>query len=820
MRLLAIAFLTLVMSWLAMGQSYTISTAAGNGTQGFGAGDNGPATSAELSIPRSVAVDPAGNLYIADSQNNRIRKVSNGIITTVAGNGGPGFTGDNYPATSTELYSPSGVAVDSAGNIYIADTSNFRIRRVLNGVITTAAGNGTQGFSGDNGLATSARLYDPCSVAVDSAGNLYIADGNSNRIRKVSNGVITTVAGSGVAGFSGENGPATSAQLAGAWGVTLDSAGNLYIADGNNNRIRKVSNGIITTVVGSGVAGFSGDNGPATSAELAGPVGVAVDSAGNLYIADSGNNRIRKVSNGVITTVAGNGVAGFSGDNGPATSAKLAGVVGVGVDSTGDVYIADAFNNRIRVLSPNGACTYSVSPSTLQAPAAGGSMNISIQTAAICPWTISGLPSWITVSGAASGTGSGTVTFDFLRSSGATLSATILIAGAAVVITQPGAVFPYINAVTNAASYGFSGLITPGEIVVLYGSALGPSSLVAATVGSDGLYDTQLAETTVSFNGTPAPIIYTSATQVAAIVPYEITSTTPTSGPQAGQITVTATYQGESSTTIEEFIPLIMSSAPGLFTLDSTGHGQAAAINQDGTLNTATTPAKVGDVISLYATGEGQTTPPGVDGKLAAPPYPKPNSSVSLTIGGMPAQVQYAGGAPGEVAGMMQVNAQIPSGIQTGNAVPVVLQVVSACNVGGYGGTCSASSQAGVTISVAPGTSPTSANMTGSWQFVAQSSVFGLSFSVTGQIEQVGNNISGQLTISGTPCATSAAFNGTVSGTSALTMNLNENGQVVVFSGTLSSDGNSASGTYSAPSGGCTNGDRGAWSGHRVSTGD
>jgi hypothetical protein len=209
-----------------------------------------------------------------------------------------------------------------------------------------------------------------------------------------------------------------------------------------------------------------------------------------------------------------------------------------------------------------------------------------------------------------------------------------------------------------------------------------------------------------------------------------------------------------------------------------------------------------------------------VDGKLATPPYPKPTSSVSITIGGMPAQVQYAGGAPGEVAGMMQVNAQIPGGIQTGNAVPVVLQIVSPCNVGGYGGTCSASSQDGVTIAVAPGTSPPAGNMTGSWQFVGQSSVFGISFSVTGQIAQVGNNISGQLTISGTPCATSAAFNGTVSGTGALTMNLNENGQVVVFAGTLSSDGNSASGTYSAPSGGCTNGDRGAWSGYRVSTGN
>jgi len=299
----AVFLLALFVSRSTFGQADTIYTMAGNGTQGF-SGDGGPATGAQLNIPSGVAVDAAGSLYIADASNSRVRKVSNGVISTVAGNGGPGFSGDNYPATSTELFAPSGVAVDSAGNLYIADTSNFRIREVSNGVITTVAGNGTQGFSGDNGPATSAQLYDVCGVAIDSVGNLYIADGNGNRVRKVSNGVITTVAGNGVAGFSGDNGPATSAQLAGPWGVAVDSAGNLYIADGNNNRIREVSNGVITTIAGSGVAGFSGDNGPATNARLAGPTGVAVDSAGSLYIADTNNDLIRKVSNGVITTAA------------------------------------------------------------------------------------------------------------------------------------------------------------------------------------------------------------------------------------------------------------------------------------------------------------------------------------------------------------------------------------------------------------------------------------------------------------------------------------------------------------------------------------
>jgi sugar lactone lactonase YvrE len=222
----------------------------------------------------------------------------------VAGNGTPGFSGDNGPATSAQLYGPDGIAVDSAGNLYIADSVNNRIRKVSNGIITTVAGNGTAGFSGDNGPATSAQLYSPSGLAVDSAGNLYFADGANYRIREVSNGVITTVTGNGTPGHSGDNGPAANATINGFF-VTVDSAGNLYIGDNNNHRVRKVSGGTITTVAGTGTPGFGGDNGPATSANLAFPAGVAVDPAGNLYIADVGNYRIRMVSNGVITTVAG-----------------------------------------------------------------------------------------------------------------------------------------------------------------------------------------------------------------------------------------------------------------------------------------------------------------------------------------------------------------------------------------------------------------------------------------------------------------------------------------------------------------------------------
>ena len=282
-----------------------ITTVAGNGTCCF-SGDNGPATSAQLYGPHGVAVDPLATSISPTLPTTASARCRTAEITTVAGTGTAGFSGDNGPATSAQLTDPEGVAVDSAGNLYIADTGYSRVRKVTNGVITTVAGGGAT--LGDNGPATSAHLYSPKGVAVDSAGNLYIADTYNQRIRKVSNGVITTVAGTGTHGpSSGDNSPATSASLFSPTGVAVDSAGNLYIADTGNSRVRKVSNGVITTVAGTGGYGFSGDNGPATSAQLYNPDGIAVDPAGNLYIADTLDSRIRKVSNGVITTVGGNG---------------------------------------------------------------------------------------------------------------------------------------------------------------------------------------------------------------------------------------------------------------------------------------------------------------------------------------------------------------------------------------------------------------------------------------------------------------------------------------------------------------------------------
>ena len=347
-----------------------IATVAGNGAYRY-SGDGGPATSASLNEPYGAAVDSFGNLYIADYWNNRVRKVSGGGIATVAGNGNQGFSGDGGPATSASMTWPSGVAVDSAGNLYIAERGDFRIRKVSGGTIATFAGNGDLCCSGlgDGGPATKAELYQPIGVAVDSAGNLYIADSESNCIRKVSGGMIATVAGigsgiGGKGGFSGDGGPATSALLAGPTGVAVDSAGNLYIADTRNNRIRMVSGGMITTVAGNGKEGFSGDGGPATSASLNQPVGVAVDPAGVLYIADTQNNRIRKVSGGTITTVAGNEKEGFSGDGGLATSASLSWPTGAAVDAAGNLYIVDWGNNRIREVLANKPAVL-VSPASL-----------------------------------------------------------------------------------------------------------------------------------------------------------------------------------------------------------------------------------------------------------------------------------------------------------------------------------------------------------------------------------------------------------------------------------------------------------------------
>jgi trimeric autotransporter adhesin len=347
-----------------------ITTVAGDGTAGY-KGDGGLATSAGLLNPSGVAVDASGNIYIADTSNSRIRLVtkSTGIITTVAGDGTYGYKGDGGLATSAGLYFPYGVAVDASGNIYIADSVIGRIRLVTKstGIITTVAGDGTMSYGGDGGLATSAGLYSPNGVAVDASGNIYIADTVNSRIRLVtkSTGIITTVAGDGTLGYKGDGGLATSAGLYYPYGVAVDASGNIHIADTSNSRVRLVtkSTGIITTVAGDGTtARYKGDGGLATSAGLYSPNGVAVDASGNIYISDNGNYRIRLVtkSTGIITTVAGDGSVGYKGDGGLATLAGLNYPSGVAVDASGNIYIADS--SRVRLVNPT-ASTASLAPS-------------------------------------------------------------------------------------------------------------------------------------------------------------------------------------------------------------------------------------------------------------------------------------------------------------------------------------------------------------------------------------------------------------------------------------------------------------------------
>lgn len=345
---------------LTISPGRTVSTSAGTGSVGL-SGDNGPGTSAALASPSAVAYDAGGNLYIADARNHVIRKVdAAGVITTVAGSGEQGFSGDGGSATQARLDTPTGIAVDIQGTLYIADSHNHRIRKVAGGVITTVAGTGTAGFGGDGGAATQAQLSLPSGVAVDKDGNLYVADTNNQRIRRIgSNGIITTFAGNGEQSYGGDGGAATAASLDLPASVAVDLAGIVYIADRHNHCIRRVdTGGRISTLAGRAdidrfAGGFTGDGGSATEAALSRPGGVAVDRDGSVYVADTNNHRIRQVANGVITTVAGNGKQMFAGDNGAPVGASLDTPQAVAFSSiSGNIGIVDRGNQRVRSILP------------------------------------------------------------------------------------------------------------------------------------------------------------------------------------------------------------------------------------------------------------------------------------------------------------------------------------------------------------------------------------------------------------------------------------------------------------------------------------
>lgn len=343
------------------GGKTVIATIAGNGIADF-KGDGNSAMMASLNNPRAIAVDAKGNIYISDSTNNRVRKVdvATGRITTVAGNGTRDYSGDGGPATQAALAFPMGLAVDREGNLFIADARNHRIRRVdaKTGIITTVAGQGIRGWGGDNGPALSALLAYPTSVAVDEEGNLYIADSENGAIRRVDKktGTISSLVGEGPPGAKAD--PSGTPTIRGLFvapvGLVYDGRGSLYVADAFLNRVKKVEIAThkVTIVAGKGVNQYCGDGGPAKEACLAQPAGVALDGASNLYIADAGNDRVRKVDlkSGTITTVAGTGQRGFSGDHGPATKANLGFPTGVAVDPKGRILIVEPNNNRVRAV--------------------------------------------------------------------------------------------------------------------------------------------------------------------------------------------------------------------------------------------------------------------------------------------------------------------------------------------------------------------------------------------------------------------------------------------------------------------------------------
>jgi uncharacterized protein (TIGR03437 family) len=549
--------------WKITISSGVLSNVAGNGVQSY-SGDGGPAALAQLNGPASIAADAAGNLYFADSLNHRIRRITaGGRIDTVAGNGTQGFSGDGGPAVSAQLNNPLGVAVDTAGNLYIADTDNNRIRKVAtNGTITTIAGNGNASFFGDETPALQASVHAPEGLVVAPDGTIYIADTLNQRVRRLApNGVIHTLAGNGNMAFSGDGTDATKVSLNLPTGVALDGAGNVYIADHGNNRVRMVTPaGAISTIAGNGNPGNGGNGFAATSAPLNSPQNIAVDSAGNVYIAEFGANDLRRVgTDGTIAAFAGTGACCYSGDGGLATAATLNSPWGIAVDSVGDVYFTDFGNNAVRAI------------------------------------------------GSASST-------------------------------------PNIGTVTNGAS-NQQGPIAPGEVVVIYGTGLGPGQL--ATAGNSPV--TQLDGVTVLFNGVAGQILYVSSGQLSVIAPPSLSGTS---------VQVVVIDRNFSSGT---FSGSLASAAPALFTANTSGTGQAAATNQNGSANGPGNGAAAGSTITLLATGIGSVSPTVTIGGLAATVLSTSNAAPGVTAVAVQVPFGLASGAESVIIGAVGVSS--PSGV-------------------------------------------------------------------------------------------------------------------------------------------------------------
>jgi uncharacterized protein (TIGR03437 family) len=675
----------LVTTAACFGQT-VVNTVAGS-TKCCAVGDGGLATAAWLDGPDGLAFDAAGNLYLYETQSTRVRKVTPaGVISTYAGTGTPGGAGDGGPATAAQLFPTTGhngIAIDPAGNLYIADGYNQRIRKVdTKGIITTVAGNGTPGFAGDGGPAKSAMLQFPQGIALDSSGNLYIADSSNYRIRKVdTNGIITTVAGNGNVVFGGDGGPALKASFGQPTAVTLDTVGNMYFTDGR--RLYKVNPaGTFNLIAGSNTLGFAGDGGPAIDALLKGTEGMIVDSAGNLLIADGGNGRIRKIDPaGVITTIAGGGTSTAEGV--AATSAKISVPHDVVLDAAGHVHYSEAgAGGLVRKLTGTGPAL-SATPPLLTFNLAGGgpapkSQTVSIAgSAAAMTFTAAATSNggnWLAVT-PSSGTVPATLTVSITSVNLAagtyqgliavtSPSAPTLNIGVALSVTGAGAPVITAGGIVNAT--GYQAKLAPDTVFVIFGSGLGPAALSPSAQP----YPASLSGTSVAFTpsgGGPdvvARVIYTSAGQVAALLPSSITP---------GTYAVRVTYNGLASA--PQNVTVVPRSF-GIATANSAGSGtpQSTIGNVNGGvsltrftsgsvafngLNWTLTPAHPGDSLVFWGTGGG-ADPANDTGGASGDQTAAGNFQV--LVGGRAITPLYAGASSG-YPGLWQVNFTLPSDI-------------------------------------------------------------------------------------------------------------------------------------------------------------
>jgi hypothetical protein len=600
------------------------TTAAGTGTIGY-TGDNGAATAAALASPGAVAYDGNGNLYIADSNNHVVREVIklSGNIVTLAGTGIAGFSGDNGPATSAQLDTPTGIAVDATGNIYIADSHNQRIRKLTTGTITTIAGTGSAGFNGD-GVATASTLNLPSAIAVDAAGNLYIADTNNQRIRKITGTTISTIAGTGEQNYTGDNAAATAATLDSPTAVAVDTVGNLYIADRHNQRIRMVSaTGTITTLAGSGTpnfaGSFTGDGASSTASTLAKPTGVTVDSAGNVTIADTNNQRLRQLGGGVIATVAGNGQQDFSGDTSPATAAALDAPRAVAADSAGNLATADTLNQRIRsaALPTLAFASQSVGiPSTAQTVTLANT-----GTAAITVATIAFTGAFTTASGGTCSVTPITLTPNASCSQNITfLPIAVIASNGSVVFSGAGVInqtilltgIGVVASTTTTLSSSVASAVVNQSIT--FTASVKPAGLGTPT-GTVQFYSNAVAI------GAPVPL---AASGLAALI---------TSFSVSGTYAITAIYSGDPTFTGSTSATLPQTVADFTFALSVTSPGGPAQTVQPGqaaTYNFTLTPSSVPFPypITLSATG----LPPGATVTFTPPTVTLGSTPATFTM--------------------------------------------------------------------------------------------------------------------------------------------------------------------------------------------